>query len=60
MKHPFVNDCIDDSFGRWAPSATTWWQVREELEELEGEPEDVDGVVGKETFGHTDDFLDGS
>ena len=52
VKHPFTKYDIDGSFGWKTKSATKWWQAREELE-------DVDGIVGKETFGHADDFLDG-
>lgn len=41
VKHPFAKYDIDGSFGRRTRSATTWWQVREELEE---EPEAEPGA----------------
>lgn len=50
--HTFTKADIDGSFGPRTRSATKWWQDQEELE-------DVDGIVGKETFGHADDALDG-
>lgn len=51
-KHKFTKWDIDGQFGWKTHSATKYWQDREELE-------DVDGIVGKETFGYADDFLDG-
>ncbi|MDG4859522.1 hypothetical protein P8605_15390 [Streptomyces sp. T-3] len=50
--HKFTKWDIDGQFGWKTHSATKYWQDKEELE-------DVDGIVGKETFGHADDFLDG-
>ncbi|WP_202121288.1 peptidoglycan-binding domain-containing protein [Streptomyces sp. BA2] len=51
-RHTFKKWDIDGSFGRKTESATKWWQQREDVE-------DVDGIVGKETFGVADDFLNG-
>ncbi|MGW0840347.1 peptidoglycan-binding domain-containing protein [Streptomyces sp. NPDC002787] len=51
-QHTFTASDIDGIFGWKTRSATEYWQAEEELE-------DVDGVVGKETFGQADGFLDG-
>ncbi|MGW0909821.1 peptidoglycan-binding domain-containing protein [Streptomyces sp. NPDC002853] len=51
-RHTFKKWDIDGSFGRKTESATKYWQQREDVE-------DVDGIVGKETFGVADDFLNG-
>ncbi|WP_371527671.1 hypothetical protein OG302_17555 [Streptomyces sp. NBC_01283] len=45
-------DLSRHSFGRRTESATKWWQQHEDTE-------DVDGIVGKETFGVADDYLNG-
>lgn len=50
--HTFAASDIDGAFGPKTRSATEYWQAAEELE-------DVDGIVGKETFGQADSFLDG-
>ncbi|MFD9859317.1 peptidoglycan-binding domain-containing protein [Streptomyces alboflavus] len=52
VRHTFTKSDIDGHYGWKTASATKWWQAREDLE-------DVDGVVGKETFGAADDFLSG-
>ncbi|WP_245239175.1 peptidoglycan-binding domain-containing protein [Streptomyces sp. MZ04] len=51
-RHTFKQWDIDGSFGRKTESATKWWQQHEDVE-------DIDGIVGKETFGVADDYLDG-
>lgn len=50
--HTFAQGDIDGIFGWKTRSATMYWQAQEDLE-------DVDGIVGKETFGQADGFLDG-
>ncbi|MDX2601261.1 peptidoglycan-binding domain-containing protein [Streptomyces caniscabiei] len=50
--HTFTAWDIDGVFGWKTRSATKYWQAQEDLE-------DVDGIVGKETFGQADGFLDG-
>ncbi|GGR71531.1 hypothetical protein GCM10010252_07410 [Streptomyces aureoverticillatus] len=50
--HTFKKADVDGHFGWKTASATKWWQAHEDLE-------DVDGVVGKETFGAADNFLSG-
>ncbi|WP_371577531.1 peptidoglycan-binding protein [Streptomyces sp. NBC_01314] len=50
--HTFGQGDIDGIFGWKTRSATKYWQAQEDLE-------DVDGIVGKETFGQADGFLDG-
>ncbi|UUU24491.1 peptidoglycan-binding domain-containing protein [Streptomyces sp. DSM 40750] len=50
--HTFTASDIDGIFGWKTRSATKYWQAQEDLE-------DVDGIVGKETFGQADGFLDG-
>ncbi|MFF7261304.1 peptidoglycan-binding protein [Streptomyces sp. NPDC008159] len=50
--HTFTPWDIDGIFGWKTRSATKYWQAQEELE-------DIDGIVGQETFGQADGFLDG-
>ncbi|MCC9709226.1 peptidoglycan-binding protein [Streptomyces sp. MNU76] len=50
--HTFTPWDIDGIFGWKTRSATKYWQAQEDLE-------DVDGIVGEETFGQADGFLDG-
>ncbi|EKX68010.1 peptidoglycan-binding domain-containing protein [Streptomyces ipomoeae] len=50
--HTFTAYDIDGIFGWKTRSATMYWQEREELE-------DIDGIVGRETFGQADQLLDG-
>lgn len=52
VRHTFTRSDIDGHYGGKTASATKWWQAREGLE-------DIDGVVGKETFGAADNFLSG-
>ncbi|MCI3932567.1 peptidoglycan-binding domain-containing protein [Streptomyces sp. AN091965] len=50
--HTFRKSDITGRFEERTESATRWWQRHEDLE-------DVDGVVGKETFGDADNSLSG-
>ncbi|MFD5704038.1 peptidoglycan-binding domain-containing protein [Streptomyces lasiicapitis] len=52
VRHTFKKSDVDGRFGWKTASATKWWQAHEDLE-------DVDGIVGKETFGAADNFLSG-
>ena len=50
--HTFTASDIDGIFGWKTRSATKYWQKAEGLE-------DIDGIVGKETFGQADGYLYG-